>query len=94
MNGTGTLSERRGRGFRFAHATVAKDARVDSRNGIHGGLSGLRVGEFRFAHATVAKDAKVDTRSGLREGFITPWSQRTRRLIQGMEDVAALAAFA
>jgi len=31
------------RGFRFAHARVAKGARVDVRNGIRGGLSGLRV---------------------------------------------------
>ena len=41
MNGTGTLYEHRGRGFRVAHATVAKDAKVDARNGIRGGLSGL-----------------------------------------------------
>ena len=31
------------RGFREAHARVAKDAKVDSWNGIRGGLSGLRV---------------------------------------------------
>ena len=60
MNGIGTLFRRRVRGFRVAHATVAKDARVDSRNGIRGGLCGLRVREFRFAHATVAKDVKVN----------------------------------
>ena len=40
MNGIGTLYERRERGFRVTHATVAK---VDARNGIRGGLSGLRV---------------------------------------------------
>ena len=43
MTGTGTLFRRRGRGFRVTHATVAKEAKVDTRNGIHGGLCGLRV---------------------------------------------------
>jgi len=43
--------------------------KVDARNGIRGGLCGLRVRGFRFSHATVAKDVKVDSRSGLREGI-------------------------
>ena len=41
------------------HATVAKDVKVSKRNGICGGLSGLRVRGCRVAHATVAKDVKV-----------------------------------
>jgi hypothetical protein len=69
VTGTGTLYERRGRGFRVAHATVAKDAKVDSRNGTRGGLSGLRVRGFRFSHATVAKEAKVDARNEIRGGL-------------------------
>jgi len=31
------------RGFSFVHATVAKGTKVDKRNGLLGGLSGLRV---------------------------------------------------
>ena len=59
--------------------------KVDSRNGIRGGLRGLCVRGFRFAHATVAKDAKVDTRNGLREGFITPRSQSLiKKVIRGV----------
>ena len=49
-----------------AHATVAKDAKVENNDGIRGGFC---VRGFRFAHATVAKDAKVDNREGLRCGL-------------------------
>jgi len=43
VNGTGMLFRHRGREFRFSHATVAKGAKVDKRNGMRGGLSGLCV---------------------------------------------------
>jgi len=45
--------------FRFSHATVAKEAKVDTR-------SGLR--EVIY-HATVAKEAKVDARNEIRGGL-------------------------
>ena len=40
MNGIGTLYERRARGFRVAHATVAK---VNKKEAIRSDLSGLGV---------------------------------------------------